>query len=127
MQTINKNDKLSNKLSTRDEQNKFQKETDKLLKLIRLRKYDNKLIFDNNSLIKELRDKNELIKNAANRKENENNSNSNQIDVCIFEDKNEFIHFVNQQFNKYFNINKTIKKNQNDDTTTTTTTSVKSV
>jgi hypothetical protein len=127
MQTINKNDKLSNKLSTRDEQNKFQKETDKLLKLIRLRKYNNKLIFDNNSLIKELRDKNELIKNAANRKENENNSNSNQIDVCIFEDKNEFIHFVNQQFNKYFNINKTIKKNQNDDTTTTTTTSVKSV
>ena len=111
MQTImlKTNDKLSNNLNKRDdEQNKFQKETDKLLKLIRLRKYNTKLIFDNHSLIKELRDKNELLKNAAINQFNENNSNNNQIiDVCIFEDENEFIHFVNQQFNKYFNINKT--------------------
>jgi hypothetical protein len=119
MQTImlkNNDTKLSNKLNTRDEQNKFQKETDKLLKLIRLRKYNIKLIFDNNSLIRQLKDKNELLKNAAVKQCESNTNNNSQIDVCIFEDKNEFIHFVNQQFNKYFNI-KTIKQNQSNDTT----------
>jgi len=73
-------------------------DVDHLFKLIHTRKSNHKQILANNLLIKQLKDKKEQYNETKH-----NNPSQIFVDICIFEDKNEFIHFVNQQFNTYFN------------------------